>query len=286
MARRSRLTAIAISIALGTGGAVALAQGSGDVIDRTAAAGRTAERSDVQWLEGDRCDLVTAHAVGLRHPDVRQLVVLPTDDFGDTSGTAFVAVRLADDTWRCQTDVVGARFGRTGTRPLLERRSGDGTTPAGVFPLGETTAWDGQTFSVFGNRPDPGLREGLTYRDVRPEDCWGATPNDPDYQHLVNRPGCPGPDDEWLPRFGDVYSHAAVIGANLDPISGDEPGEIPYAAAIFLHRHSFRSDGSTRPTSGCVSVEYDDLTTILRLLDPDLNPHFAIGPTSWLRAGS
>ncbi len=52
----------------------------------------------------------------------------------------------------------------------------------------------------------------------------------------------PGPDDEWLAGFGDVYSHAAVIGANLDPISGDAPGEIPYAAAIFLHRHSYNDD--------------------------------------------
>jgi len=67
-------------------------------------------------------------------------------------------------------------------------------------------------------------------------------------------------------------------------ISGDAPGETPYAAAIFLHRHSYTSGGATKPTSGCVSLDYDGLTTVLRLLDPALSPHFAIGPTSWLRS--
>ena len=118
------------------------------------------------------------------------------------------------------------------------------------------------------------------------QDCWGATPNTAAYNHLVNRPNCAGPDDEWLPRFGDVYSHAAVIGANLDPISGDAPGEIPFAAAIFLHRNAYdrHRRGQSKPTSGCVSLEYSDLVDVLRLLDPALSPHFAIGPTAWLRA--
>ncbi|NND74531.1 MAG: hypothetical protein HKN44_05950 [Ilumatobacter sp.] len=251
-------------------------------IDRPGKALAPAAR-DVQWSAAATCDLETVAAVSRRHPATRQLVVLVTGSFGDTYGTAFVAVRTTGGEWKCQTPTVGARFGRTGTRPLLERRSGDGTTPAGVFPLGETTAWDGQRVNVFGNRPDPGVRPGIGYRDVRPEDCWGAIPNDADYNHLVNDEGCEGPDDEWLRRFGDVYSHAAVIGANMDPISGDDPGEIPYAAAIFLHRHSYESSGSTKPTSGCVSVPYDELASIVRLLDPTLDPHFAIGPRNFLR---
>ena len=156
-----------------------------------------------------------------------------------------------------------------------------------MFPLGETTAWDGQRVNVFGNRRDPGVRAGIGYRDVRPEDCWGAIPGDPDYNHLVHNPGCVGPSDEWLQRYGDVYSHAALIGANIDPISGDSPDEADraYAAAIFLHRHSYRN-GLTRPTSGCVSLPYDDLVTMVRLLDPTLDPHFAIGPTDWLRTSA
>lgn len=258
-------------------GAVADAFGSG-----TPATARAPAVRDVQFAIGADCDLTTVAALAERHPTVRQFVVMATDDFAATSGTVWVAARSDSGTWGCQTEPAFARFGRAGTRPLLDRRSGDGTTPAGVFPLGRVTAWDGQEFSVFGNRPDPGAL--VPYRDVRPEDCWGATPNAARYQHVVRLPGCSGPD-EWLTRFGDVYAHAAVIGANLDPISGDEPGEAPYAAAIFLHRHSYASDGTAKTTSGCVSLAQDELVEVVRLLDPRLDPHFAIGPTDWLRAG-
>jgi len=236
---------------------------------------------DVPFSTTATCDLVTVRALADRHPAVRQWIVMQTSSATATSGTVEVAIRTYNGEWRCQRSPQTARFGRAGTRPLLDRVSGDDTTPAGVFALGAVTAWDGERFSMFGNRADPGVL--APYRDVRAEDCWGATKNTSRYQHLVNRPNCPGPDDEWLRGIGDVYSHAAVIGANLDPISGDEPGETPHAAAIFLHRHSYTANGTTKATSGCVSLSYDDLVDTLRIIDPRLSPHFAIGPTEYLR---
>ena len=98
----------------------------------------------------------------------------------------------------------------------------------------------------------------------------------------MNDPGCTSPD-EWLTSIGDVYGHAAVIGANLDPISGNAPGEPALAAAIFLHRNSYVASGASKPTSGCVSVGEDDLELALRLIDPDLGVQFAIGELAWLR---
>ncbi len=267
---------VAAAFALLSGSAFAAVDGIRDAVT----VDRSATR-DVVFTPDATCDLETIEALARRHHDVRQFVVMATTDFDDTTGTVEVAVLDDGGAWRCQRSPQTARFGRSGTRPLLDRRSGDGTTPAGVFPLGLVTAWDGQTFSMFGNLPDPGVL--VPYREVRPEDCWGATNNTPRYQHLVNRPRCAGPADEWLAGITESYSHAAVIGANLDPISGDEPGEIPYAAAIFLHRHSYPSAGVTKPTSGCVSLAYDDLVATLRLLDARLEPHFAIGPVDWLR---
>ncbi len=281
---RGVATAVALTVLLVPGLVAAL---PGDRVDGPSTVTEVAVR-DVQWDTTAACDLTTVEALATRHPSTRQLVVLSTNAFGDTYGAAFVAVRDGGGTWRCQTNEVTARFGRSGTRPLLDRRSGDGTTPAGVFPLGETTAWDGQVVNVFGNQPDPGVKSGIGYRSVRQQDCWGAIPGDADYNKLVNRPGCSGPDNEWLPRFGDVYSHAAVIGANMNPISGDSPAEADhaYAAAIFLHRHSYSSSGGTKPTSGCVSVPDNELAATINLLDPTLDPHFAIGPISWLRASA
>lgn len=275
LARAAAWTAFALALVTGSAAAaMTTIDGAGTA---TVAADRGVPFADVD------CDLATVTALAARHPGAQQWVVAQTATFGASTGSVDVAVLDDAGTWRCQRAGQSARFGRNGTRPLVDRRSGDGTTPAGVFPLATVEAWDGQQFSIFGNQPDPGT--AAPYRAVRREDCWGATPNTSRYGHLVNRPSCGGPD-EWLTNFGDVYSHAAVIGANLDPISGDAAGETPYASAIFLHRHSYAASGATRPTSGCVSLAYDDLVTTIRLLDPRLSPHFAIGPTDYLRTSA
>ena len=276
------LARVATAVALLATAAYGAVAAVGPVGGGAGSASTPAER-DVPFATGVSCDMTTVQALSARHPAVRQFVVMQTSSFAATSGTVEVAVHTDAGAWRCQRGPQPARFGRAGTRPLIERRSGDDTTPAGVFPLGVVTAWDGQTFSIFGNQPDPGTL--APYRSVRYEDCWGAVKNTTRYQHLVDRPGCTGPD-EWLQKIGDVYAHAAVIGANLDPISGDAPGEIPYAAAIFLHRNSYSSSGAPLATSGCVTLAMEDLVDTIRLLDPRLSPHFAIGPTAWLRTSA
>lgn len=225
-----------------------------------------------------------AYNVGQSHPGTTQVVVVLTPTATSSSGTVQVAQRGGRG-WECGA-AMAARVGKNGVRPLLERRSGDGTTPAGVFPLGLMTAWDGQQFSMFGNSSDPGVTAG-PYRRVRVGDCFGATPNHPDYGHLVNRSAaaCPGPDDEYLPAVGSTYEHAALIGANMEPnVSGDAPGEVPYASAIFLHRFSYDSSGNSKPTAGCVSLNHTNLVSVLRALRPGVL--FAIGDSAWLVANT
>lgn len=272
VARVAAVVALVAGVAYGTVAAI-------DRVD-VATVDAPADR-DVSFGPSAVCDMTTVSALSARHPGVRQFVVAKTAAFTATRGTVEVAVRGQDGAWLCQRGPQTAMFGRAGTRPLPDRRSGDDTTPAGVFPLGVATAWDGQTFSIFGNQPNPGTL--AAYRDVRYEDCWGATKNTARYQHLVNLPNCTGPD-EWLRKIGDVYAHAAVIGANLDPISGDAPGETPLAAAIFLHRHSYAANQVPLGTSGCISLAMEDLVSTITLLDPRLAPHFAIGPTDYLRS--
>jgi L,D-peptidoglycan transpeptidase YkuD (ErfK/YbiS/YcfS/YnhG family) len=246
-------------------------------IPRTASAAKGAVRLDPPAGE---CQIIAA-TVDKRHPGTQQLIVR-TNDWNDTTAIVQLATEVGGK-WTCGREMVG-RVGRNGVRPLLQRRSNDGTAPAGVFPLATMTAWDGQRFSFFGNSPDPGVRAG-TYRSVRTGDCFGATPNTPGYGHLRNDTACAGADDEYLPDFVGSYSHAALIGANMEPnVSGDAPGEIPYAAAIFLHRHAYNAAGTPNPTSGCVSLELADLVDVLRALRRDVQ--FVIGPTDWLLAGA
>jgi peptidoglycan hydrolase-like protein with peptidoglycan-binding domain/L,D-peptidoglycan transpeptidase YkuD (ErfK/YbiS/YcfS/YnhG family) len=170
--------------------------------------------------------------------------------------------------WTCARSDMSGRVGRNGVRTLAQRRSGDGTTPGGIFPLASMTAPDGQTFQFFGNGVNPGVHG--SWRQVRAGDCWGATPNTPDYNRLAGRTAanCQSPD-EYLVNFQQSYSRAALIGANVGPDrSGDDPDEPPLAAAIFLHRHSFDGGGNSRPTSGCVSLGNDDLIYVLQRLVP------------------
>jgi L,D-peptidoglycan transpeptidase YkuD (ErfK/YbiS/YcfS/YnhG family) len=247
-----------------------------------------ADRYD-PYVVQSTCDLVTATAVATASGP-GQYIIVRSSAWADVNAVVDVVIATRDTLTgpvrvSCQRGGQDGRVGRTGMRPILERRSGDGTAPAGTFPLGEVTAWDGEVFSFFGNSPDPGVRGG--YRDVQPGDCWGATPAAATYNKLYRRANCPGPDDEYLPNITGAYSHAAVIGANLGPeISGDAPGEPPYAAAIFLHRHAYTDAGAIKPTSGCVSLAIDDLIETLHLIDPSKQPRFVIGPTDWLRAGA
>jgi L,D-peptidoglycan transpeptidase YkuD (ErfK/YbiS/YcfS/YnhG family) len=214
----------------------------------------------------------TAKALGIWRPcpappgtptRARRLVVVTA-----SGTTADVDLRVKrDGVWRCRRADMFGRVGRNGIRPLRQRRSGDGTTPAGIFRLGTMRAPDGQTFQFFGNGRNPGVPG--TWRQVRAGDCWGATPWTSRYNRLVHRSAstCNSPD-EYLPSITGAYSRAAIIGANLGPRrSGDQPGEPPYAAAIFLHRHSY-TDGVTWPTSGCVSLDAIDLAAVLRWLVP------------------
>jgi L,D-peptidoglycan transpeptidase YkuD (ErfK/YbiS/YcfS/YnhG family) len=275
MDRRLVASAIFLLLAGGAGSAPVAAA----PVTKPATATQMATR-DVSFTPGARCDIVTALMLSKRHPDARQFVIVASSSWAATTATLQIVARSSSGVWRCQQAPVAAMVGNGGSRPLAERRSGDGTTPAGSFPLGSVRAWDGQQFEFFGNRSDPGVRG--SYRLVRTEDCWGATPNHPTYQSLVNQPGCQSPD-EWLTRIGDVYEHAAVIGANLDPISGDAPGEAALAAAIFLHRNAYWASGAPKPTSGCVSIAEADLQVAVRLIDPALAVQFAIGELSWLR---
>lgn len=198
-------------------------------------------------------------------PDAARQVVVVTSS--GTSADVDLLVNSGSG-WQCARMDMPGRVGRNGVRTLADRRSGDGTTPGGVFGLGSMTAEDGQSFQFFGNGANPGVPG--SWRQVRSGDCWGATPGTAAYNMLVTRPAanCVG-EDEYLPSITGAYSAAALIDANMGPNrSGDQPGEPPLAAAIFLHRHSYDAAGNAKPTAGCVSLNADNLAFVLQRLVP------------------
>ncbi|MCU1360487.1 MAG: hypothetical protein JWN99_1776 [Ilumatobacteraceae bacterium] len=281
MHRPIHLIAIAL-LSLLTSGRFTQATAAGSPVASVgapAAATQPAVRLDPPYTDCQRI----AMSVAAQHAGTTTQVIVRTAAWTDTTATVELAT-LVGTTWTCSSPMAG-RVGRAGLRPLTDRRSGDGTTPAGVFPLATMTAPDGQRFSFFGNAPDPGVTAGA-YRPVQSGDCFGATPGTAGYGHLRHDTVCSGPDDEYLPGFVTTYSNAALIGANMEPdVSGDVAGETAYAAAIFLHRNTYVTgqSGSTKPTSGCVSLAQPDLTAVLVGLRAQTQ--FVIGPTDWLLAG-
>jgi len=220
------------------------------------------------------CDAEVLQRLIRSDPTVAQWIMVVVPSTTSTSGALAIAA-VVGDTWVCTMPQTPAEVGRMGIRPLLLRRSGDDTTPSGTFPLGVVRTPQGPV-SFFGNSANPGTRG--PYRRVQPGDCYGANPNTAGYGHWrVDPSGCTG-DDELLVRNVQAYEHAILIGANTEPdVSGDAPGEPPYAAAIFLHRTTLDGAARPKPTSGCVSIGHEQLVGAMRSIDPGLNPAFAIG---------
>jgi len=227
------------------------------------------------------CDAEVLQRLIASDPTVSQWITVVVPTTTSTSGTLAMATVVAD-TWVCTIQQTAAEVGRSGIRPLLLRRSGDGTTPSGNFPLGVVNTPQGPV-SFFGNSADPGALG--PYRRVQPGDCYGANPNTAGYGHWrVDATGCTG-DDELLAVNVQAYEHAVLIGANTEPdVSGDATGEPPYAAAIFLHRTTLDTAGRPKPTSGCVSIGHNQLVTAVQTIDPQLRPAFAIGTRANLLA--
>jgi L,D-peptidoglycan transpeptidase YkuD (ErfK/YbiS/YcfS/YnhG family) len=131
-------------------------------------------------------------------------------------------------------------LGRGGV--ALDKREGDGATPAGRFPLRRVLY-----------RPDrtPRPRTRLPVAMIERADGWCDDPGHPAYNRPVRLPFPAGHEALW--RDDGVYDLLVVLGHNDDPVI---PGR---GSAVFVHL--VRPDRG--PTAGCIAVEADDLYTLL-----------------------
>jgi L,D-peptidoglycan transpeptidase YkuD (ErfK/YbiS/YcfS/YnhG family) len=188
-------------------------------------------------------------------PSHRQVVTVAVQSAASTSGVL--------KKWRWSDKKNG--YVRVG-KPIRSYVGEDGVgqaseyvsrTPAGVFTLTES----------FGRLSDPGTR--LPYRQVDHSSWWVSDVTSPHYN--TYRECSPG---AWCgfrqsrsEQLGAIslYSHSLVIDYNRDPV-------IPGAgSAFFLHE----TEG--KPTQGCVSIRRDQLSAVLRWLDPKKKPVISIG---------
>ncbi len=131
-------------------------------------------------------------------------------------------------------------LGRAGV--TLNKREGDGATPARVFPL--------RRVLYRRDRLDrPATRLPVT--PLKPSDGWCEDPEDVSYNLPVTLPY--GGRCESLWREDAVYDVIVVLGYNDDPV---RPG---LGSAIFLHV----AKPGYAPTEGCIALALGDLLHLL-----------------------
>jgi L,D-peptidoglycan transpeptidase YkuD (ErfK/YbiS/YcfS/YnhG family) len=139
---------------------------------------------------------------------------------------------------------VRCALGPTGVVAAPDKREGDGSTPAGRWPMRRVLY-----------RPDRGSAPQTTLPTaaMAPDDGWCDAPADPDYNRPVKLPYPASAERMW--REDGLYDIVVVLGHNDDP---PVPG---MGSAVFLH--CARPDFA--PTQGCVALQRPDLETVLTL---------------------
>jgi L,D-peptidoglycan transpeptidase YkuD (ErfK/YbiS/YcfS/YnhG family) len=237
------LAAVAARLGL-TPAALAAANGLAD--------GAAIKAGRVLVVPGVRAQDVNAPGTKIPYTKARQVVV--ADQTGVKRGT-WARYEWRGTRWVKVSGKSATTFGYGGVKPGAKRVQGDGSTPAGTYPL----------LFAFG-RADPGT--AMPYRPITA--CsWWVSSKEADYNRW--RESCAG-----RPRSGEhmlsymnrrLYEQGVVIGFNYaDPVrSGRGSG-----AGIFLHY----SKGNT---AGCVGLtSMTELTDTVRWLDPAANPQIVI----------
>jgi L,D-peptidoglycan transpeptidase YkuD (ErfK/YbiS/YcfS/YnhG family) len=147
-----------------------------------------------------------------------------------------------------------ARWGASSFRCALgpagiaaAKREGDGTTPAGRFPLRRLLYRPDRL------APPP---TGLPLLPISPADGWCDDPRDPLYNRPVRLPYGARHERLWLASA--VYDLIVVLGHNDDPVV---PGA---GSAVFLH--VARPDYA--PTGGCIALSKPELLAVLAAAGP------------------
>jgi len=175
--------------------------------------------------------------------------------------------------WQQVLQPTSARIGWSGFRRAANRMQGTGKTPAGTFGL----------LRGFGLVRPSGV--DIPYQVVDRNDWWPYDPHDAKTYnvlqfHRENRSKWRTSWAEQLHSYTTQYRYAVVIDYNLPSgISwhngqriAAHPADTRKGGGIFLHVNG------SGATAGCVSVPRSDMRSILRWLDPALQPVIVMGP--------
>lgn len=159
---------------------------------------------------------------------------------------------LNEGEWTAVIEKIPVRLGRNGLILREEKREGDGSTPAGSYPIQR----------IIGKQKK--IIRNLEYTQIRKNHYWSDHPKSKNYNQLITH------YEKGAVPLGDsyIYDLFVVIEHNTKPAL---PG---MGSMIFIHVWN-----EDKPTSGCVGVELKWLEGLTNHLDGNKLPFLVIVET-------
>ncbi|HEX6831926.1 MAG TPA: L,D-transpeptidase family protein [Rudaea sp.] len=206
--------------------------------------------------------------------EARQLVLVTIADWNDHTGTLRAFERDANG-WHAHGEPVAVVIGRNGAawgiglHPVqagLQKKEGDGRSPAGVFAIGTA-------FGYAASEPT-----GLPFLALQSDDYCIDVDRSPLYNRIVSEhtvgadavKGSSEPMRRDLHAHGDAaYKIGFVIEHNPHAVAG---------AGSCIFAHLWKSANSS--TAGCTAMTEDAMRQLLAWLKPQARPVFVLLPRS------
>ena len=222
------------------------------------------------------CVWMAAHVQAQLPATTRQLIVTVAEDWDSHRASMWWFSRAkANGPWQItQQEPIPVLLGKNGLawgrgllpvphgeRGLPSKQERDGRAPAGCFALG----------MLFGNADNAPENVKYPYYQVTARDCWIDDVNHPAYnKHVtVDVNNLPPWYAKQRMRLGDfAYEWLLEIRHNAAP---PEPGA---GSAIFFHIRR----GPDKPTSGCTTMQRENLLRLLGWLQPAAQPLYVLLP--------
>jgi len=196
-----------------------------------------------------------------------QMLVALTPDWDSAQGTMQQYERDEHGNWIAVSKRFPVVVGKNGLAwgrglyrfdaiPALQKKEGDGRSPAGVFALGE----------AFGFAPKEDA-EWIRLLYAHITEKWECVDDAQSrhYNQLMERSAETDVDwnsSEKMLAVGEEYRWGIVVKHNMSPV------ENGCGSCIFLHIWQNEETGTT----GCTAMERANIETLLRWLDPAKNP--------------
>ena len=185
---------------------------------------------------------------------VDQVLVIYNETPESNSAT-LVAFEKKNKKWITVFRPMEVGIGRNGFAAPGEKREGDSKSPTGLFRLGQLYGY-GET-----------VDSRMPYRQSTLDDKWIDDPDSPDYNKPI-KGNTTAKSFENLKISSNEYKLCLVIEYNMHPIVKG------MGSAIFMH---LSYGDAPNPSSGCVVLTPNNLSLLLKWMNPGSKPSVLMG---------